>query len=746
MSRDDPVSFGARPVAVPTVLQMEAVECGAACLAMVLAHHRKWVSLDEARTECNVGRDGASAAEIVVAARRYGMSARGVRAEVADLADFGMPLIIYWEFKHFMVLEGGTRRGAVVNDPAVGRRVIPWEQFDLSFTGIALELHPGPEFVRSGERPSLVREAAAVTGGYRRQIALALAAGLLGVIAVIAVPSLCRAYVDHAFVVGGDPRLSPGVTSFFLFAAILVYAAATMVRNNVALTAAQRLAFSMNSQMLTRMLRLPIAYFQQRHSGVLAVRLKANDSLAVAFTITACAVVVDAVMLVAAMSVSVAIAPFVGLTEITIIAAAGIGLGAVNRVAVLDYSRYSSAMLRTSAVAAGALFSMRTIKANGQEAEAFERWSGALTRSANLSWPVRRRQLAYRAFPPSLAGVLICAVSILGGRQLQAGRVTPGCLLQLELLALIGVHGISRVVTSWEDLSSLSEDLAVRRDVMTYPIGTRVDPQTEEPAQGDVAVSADAAATPAGPSAASRIVQLSGHVEVKDVSFGFGKQHLLLEDVSFVVRPGHRVAIVGPSGSGKSTLAKVLAGLYIPTEGELLYDGVSRADLAPAMLAGSVGYVDQFTVFVQGTVRENLSLWDPTFTDVTLAEAARDAVIYREIVGRAGGFDRPMYDGASEWSGGQRQRLELARALATDPAVLVLDEATSQLDTLVEQQIYANLQRRGCTVIVVAHRLSSIRDSDAILVLADGRVVESGTHDSLVAAGGVYRGLIDDEE
>jgi ABC-type bacteriocin/lantibiotic exporter with double-glycine peptidase domain len=713
--------FRSARLQVPTVLQMEETECGAASLCMVLGYFGKWISLDEARVACNVGRNGVSAAAIVAAAQRYGLEARGLRGEIADLSQFRFPLILFWEFHHFLVLERGTARGAIVNDPAMGRRLISWGDFDLSFTGIALELQPGAEFVPSGARPSLVRESAQVLRSSVRPTLLALLAAAMTVVIAVTLPWIARVYADRSNLAFDHAQLSRFSAGMLLVVGVVTGLLTAWLRDGVLAVVSARLALSMNTEMFSRMMALPVTFFQQRHHGVLAGRFSANDDLAVAYTTRAVTTVSDLLLILSANVLLVAVCPTIGWLAVAATAGAGVLMGGATRLVRVNTARYHQSSIQRRAVTISTLFGIDTIRANGEEDGVFVRWSGALARMANSAWRVRAIQALVIGLPPALVGFVVLIIAAVGGQLMLEGEITGGAILQLELTAALSMIAMVRSSALLADTAGLAAGLSARRDIMTYPL-----PEVQE-------------------SESTVLPHLSGRIDVESVTYGFGEADAVLRNVSFSASPGQRIAIVGATGSGKSTLAKILVGLYAPTSGVVLFDGVDRRRLSRSALTGSLSFVEQGSALVSGTVRDNLSLWDPTLSDADLKEAARDAEILDDIMARTSGLDHVMGHDAMEWSGGQVQRLQLARALACKPAILVLDEATSALDTIVEARIYANLKARGCTVIIVAHRLSSIRDADRIVVLERGVVAESGTHAELMASHGRYWEMVQDE-
>jgi NHLM bacteriocin system ABC transporter peptidase/ATP-binding protein len=713
--------FTAKRVRTPTVVQQEAVECGAAALGIVLAHHGRILPLEELRVACGVSRDGAKASNIVRAARTYGLDASGLRCETSALAKTALPAIVFWNFNHFVVVEGAGSRGVWLNDPAVGPRRVSWEEFEGSFTGVVLELGPGPEFEPGGSRPRLVSALAARLSIVAAAPALALCviAGLALAIPGLIVPAFLKIFVD--LVLGeGDRHL---VVPLFLglLAAALAQAGLTWLQQLVLIRLSTKLSLSMSTRFMQHMLRLPVGFFLQRFAGHLVARVALNDQVA---SLLSCQLTITLLSLVSAAVYAVAM-----LVIDPLLGALAIALGAANFAALRAVSRRRrdvnivlvSETAKLNAISFAGVQAIETIKASGAEDDFFSRWSGQQAKVVNGRQDLGVATQALATVPTFLAALSGAAIVALGAVRVLDGTLSLGSLLALQALAISFTVPIQSLVALGQTLQEAEGDLASLDDVLRYPhykVNGRI-PLEEGPAR------------------------LSGRLELEEVSFGYSPLAApLIDRLSLVVEPGHRVAIVGPTASGKSTVARLAAGLYRPWSGRILLDGVPREELAPDLVAAAVSLVDQEINLFEASIRENISLWDPTISEQAVVWAARDACIHDDVTRRSGAYDRRLEEGARDWSGGQRQRLEIARALAGEPALVILDEATSALDPVVEREIDEALRARGCALLIVAHRLSTIRDSDEILVLDEGRVVQRGSHEELIADGGLYADLV----
>ncbi|MBW8879006.1 MAG: NHLP family bacteriocin export ABC transporter peptidase/permease/ATPase subunit [Acidobacteria bacterium] len=714
-------------VRTPTVLQMEAVECGAAALAIVLAHYGRWVPLEELRVACGVSRDGSKASNMVKAARTYGLEAKGFKREPQSLRTVRPPMILHWNFNHFVVLEG-IRKGRVhLNDPGTGPRTVTEEELDQAFTGVVLTFQPGPDFAKRGDPPRLIPALKSRLTGTRAALVFVLLAGLALAIPGLVVPVFSKVFLDSVLLEGRHEWLPPLLLAMGCAAVLL--GALTWLQQSYLLRLETRMAVGGSSRFLWHVLRLPSEFFTQRFAGDISSRVAINDRVAQLLSRDLATNALGALMI-AFFAVLLfqydAVLTLVGIAVVSLNVAA---LKYVSRRRVDGNRRLAQDQGKLLGTAIGGLQTIETLKATGGESDFFARWAGFQAKVVNGRQELERYTQMLDAVPALLSALNSALILGIGGVRVMNGGLSVGGLVAYQLLMAAFIAPVTRLVSLGGKLQTVEGDMNRLDDVLRY----RIDPG----ASGGLDDEMPAEGVP---------VKLAGSLELRQVSFGYNRlDPPLIEGLTLTLKPGSRVALVGGSGSGKSTLARLVTGLYQPWEGEILLDGQPRAAIPPAVLAGSLATVDQNVFLFEGTVRENLTLWDSTVPLPEVVAAARDACIHEDVAARPGGYDSPVEEGGANWSGGQRQRLEIARALVGRPSLLVLDEATSALDPTTESRIDESLRRRGCTCLLIAHRLSTIRDADEILVLDHGKVVQRGTHDELKAVEGPYSRLISTE-
>jgi len=711
-------------VRTPTVLQMTPVECGVASLAMVLGHHGAWISVDELRVAAGVTRDGSKASNLLKAARRFGLSAKGFKKEPDALMSLPTPSIIHWNFNHYLVFEGVRKGYAFLNDPASGPRKVPLSEFSEYYTGVVLAFERGPDFKRVGRKPGLLSGLTQRLDGSYAALAFVMLASLALVAPGVATAGFSKIFVDNILIAGKEDWLVPLILG--VAAAALMRGALTWLQQHYLLRMETKLALSTASRFLWRLIRLPAAFFAQRHVGDLADRMAANDRIALLLSGQLATNTMNLCMVV---FYGLAIALF----DVTL-ALIGLGFALLNGVALRlahrqreDLSRSLAAESgKLAAVTVGSIRSAETMKAAGGEADAFRTWAGYQAKMLDAQRRLGASNALLTAFPVLMAGMTSAAILGVGGLRVMDGSLSVGSIVAIQSLMISFTQPIAGLVELGGRLQTVKGDIARLEDVEAHPT-----PAERGPADG---------APWRGPPA------LTGRLELQEVRFGYSPlDPPLLDGISITLAPGSRTALVGGSGSGKSTLARLAAGVMAPWSGAITLDGRPLFEIPAHVFANSAAYVDQDIFLFEGTVRENLTLWNQSVPSKTLTRALKDADILDEVMGRAGQLDGHVDEGGVNFSGGQRQRLEIARALTADPTLLILDEATAALDAATEKRIDDNLRRRGCACLIVAHRLSTIRDCDEIIVLERGRVLERGSHEELLAAGGAYTALIGSE-
>jgi NHLM bacteriocin system ABC transporter peptidase/ATP-binding protein len=720
---DPPAGMPNRRARVPTVLQMEAVECGAAALAMILGYLGRIVPLEELRAECGVSRDGSKASNVLRAARKYGLIARGFKYELEDLYRLTYPVILFWNANHFLVLEGFKRGKVYLNDPGQGPRVISLEELDASFSGVVLTFETGPEFEPGGTRRSLAAALGRRLVGSELSLLYVLLCGLLLVVPGLVVPTFARVFVDEFLVADRAYVVRPLLIGMAVTAAVTI--ALTWLQEYYLLRLETKLALQTSSRFFDHVLRLPVSYFAQRFAGEIGSRVMINDKVANLISGRLAVTAIDCLMIV---FYAVLMFTYDVVLTMVVIVLALLNVAAVKAVgrARTDASRRLIADRgKLMGTAMNGIQMIETLKATGGEAEFFGRWAGYQAKSLRSEQALQLRSDLVRIVPTVVNTLITGAVLLVGGLRVMDGQLTVGLLVAYQALTGFFTRPLSNFVNFGAELQELEADMNRLDDVLQHDRDPLYRRGTIEPTASD------------------RRLKLQGRVELRGVTFGYSPlDKPLIEELSLTIEPGQRVALVGGSGSGKSTVARLVAGLYQPWSGEILFDGVAREELPRRLLANSVGMVDQEVFLFGGTIRENVTLWDDTIGAPRVTAACGDAEIAEVIETRERGYQAVVGESGSNFSGGQRQRMEIARALVGEPTVLVLDEATSALDPSTEERIDDALRRRGCTCLLIAHRLSTFRDCDQILVMQQGRIVQQGTHEEMKDQDGPYQRLI----
>jgi len=704
----------------PTILQMEWVECGAAALAMVLAHYGLWIPLEQVRVACGVSRDGTKASNMLKAARRFGLEAKGFRKEPDNLNELPMPCIIHWNFNHFVVLEGIDKKRAYINDPAVGRRTVDLAEFDSSFTGVVLAMEPGQDFRATGRKPAVFPVLARELAHSRSAVFLLLAISVALVVPGIVIPAFGKIFVDDILVRNLRGWFAPLLIGMAVTAASR--ALITALQQSLLLRLQTKLSVAMVSRFLWHLMSLPMEFFTQRHVGDVASRVASNEQIA---RFLSGGLATNALNLVSLIFFAAAMAIFD-----LVLAVICVVMALLNVVVLKLFSERLENLNRSLAVERGKLYgstisivrTIETLKASGLEDDAFARWAGFQAKLLNLAQRLGVNSAVVDIFPVFFASLTTAVILGVGGARVIDGAMTIGSLVAFQSLAMSFSAPINALVQLAAGFQGVKADLTRLEDVFRYP--------TEK-------------AAPLPATTQPTMPKLSGRIELRDIQFGYSPlEPPLVDRLSLTLEPGMRIAVVGRSGSGKSTIGRLICGLIKPWSGEIRFDGRPLSDVPPDVFANSVAHVDQDIFLFEGTVRDNLTLWDPTVPEANVSQALKDASIHDEVAARLGNFDCYVAEAGVNFSGGQRQRIEIARALVNNPTILVLDEATAALDPYMEQQIDDNLRRRGCACIIIAHRLSTIRDCDEIILLDNGKVAERGTHGELLAKAGAYAQLV----
>ncbi|MBD2410152.1 NHLP family bacteriocin export ABC transporter peptidase/permease/ATPase subunit [Nostoc calcicola FACHB-389] len=714
-------------VKTPTLLQMEAVECGAAAFGIILAYHRKIVPLAELRQNCGVSRDGSKASNMIKAARNYGMQAKGFKKQLAQLQQLPPPYIVFWNFNHFLVVEGFKKDWVYLNDPATGPRRISFKEFDEAYTGVVLVMEPGPEFQRGGRKPSLIGALFDRLRGSWGAILYCFLAGFFLVIPGLVLPVFNQIFVDNILVENRADWLRPLILGMTI--TVIIQVLLTLLQRRFLRKLNIKLSVEMSGQFIYHILRLPVAFYAQRFAGEISSRININTKVAEVLSGQLARTIIDTVMVV-----------FYALVMFAydgVLTAIGICFAAINILTLQWISRQRTDIYmriiqdrgKVAGTEIAALQSMETLKASALESDFFSRWSGYYTKFINGQQELGITNQVLGVLPVFLTSLSSLAVLVIGGLRVMDGHLSIGMLIAFQSLMTSFLTPVNSLVNFGSTLQELEGDLNRLDDVLQNSTDSELDNHNLHPSQYASAC------------------ELKGYVELKNVTFGYSRTDgPLIQDLSFQLKPGQRVALVGSSGSGKSTVAKLVAGLYQPWSGEILFDGIPREQITRAILSNSLGMVEQEIFLFAGTVRDNLTLWDDTVSNSQLVRACKDAVIHDVILALPGGYEGNLLEGAANFSGGQRQRLEIARALVNDPTILIMDEATSALDAETEKIIDRNLRYRGCSCIIVAHRLSTIRDCDEIIVLEKGKVVQRGTHKEMLELDGSYARLIRSEQ
>ena len=717
-----PITKGAAKV--PVVMQLEALECGAASLTMVMAYYRKWVPLEQVRSDCGVSRDGSKASNIYWAAKAYGFDAKAFRLSPEGLRTKGQfPCIIHWGFDHFVVLDGFKGKYAHINDPARGFVKVDPEEFDREFTGIVIELAPGENFQPSGKPKSTLAFARKRLVGAGSAVAFVMLTTAIGYLFGIINSVTSRIFMDRLLTGQNQEWMAPFLSVMILLALIQIAVAWAQAVYSFKING--KMAAVGSTSYMWKVLRMPMDFFSQRLAGDIQGRLALNASVAGTLVNTFAPVLLNTVMMVfylALMLRQSLLLTLIGVTALVInmVIARVISNKRINitRVQLRDAGKLDGTTV-------SGIDMIETIKSSGAENGFFQKWAGFQASVNTQNIKANRTEAVLGKIPMFFANLANYTVLVLGVLLTMQGKYTLGGVMMFQGFLTSFMTPAMTLVSAGQAIQEMRAQMERVEDVMEYPEDIALANQGDEE---------------------TVLRKLQANLELRNVTFGYSRlDKPLIEDFSLKLKGGQRVALVGASGSGKSTVSKLISGLYQPWSGEILFDGKPRSAYPRDVMLGSVAVVDQDITLFEDTIANNIKMWDNSIQDFEMIMAAQDAQLHDDITRLSGGYQHMLTSGGKNLSGGQRQRMEIARVLSQDPTIIILDEATSALDARTENDVMKAIRRRGITCVVIAHRLSTVRDCDEIIVLDHGKVAERGTHDELMQLGGAYADLVANE-
>ncbi|MGY4688488.1 NHLP family bacteriocin export ABC transporter peptidase/permease/ATPase subunit [Salibacterium sp. K-3] len=717
---DNPEKKFQKKVKIPTVLQMEAVECGAASLAMILAYYGSWIPLEQLRLDCGVSRDGSKAANLLKAARKYHLDTKAYRKEPEELKYMKPPFIVHWNFNHFLVVEGFKKNKVYLNDPVNGRRVISEEEFDEGFTGIVLTFEPTSDFEKKGEDRSFLKLASNRLQYHKSGMLFIILAGLALIIPGLLVPVFSQIFVDEVLLGSMDHWLFPLLFGMGLTA--LLRGSLTWIQQYYLMRMENKMALAESSKFMWHLLRLPMYFFQQRYAGDLASRVELNDKIANLLTGKLAVNVINSMTVVFYLGLMIFYNVYLAGIVVVLTLLNVLFLRIVSEKRTTLSQKMGQDQGNFMGVTMSGLSLIESIKASGTESDFFSKWSGHQAKVINATQTLGIFGQLVSSVPMLINTLTNIIVLLIGGWFILNGQITIGALVAFQTLAKSFFNPVNEIVQMMGEIQDAKGYMSRIDDVLAHEEEEHLPENSVE---------------------SSGRSKLTGSVELEEVSFGYSiLESPFISQFSLQIQPGERIALVGMSGSGKSTLSKLMTGLHRPWAGRIRFDGQPRSEISAYVMALSMSIVDQDIHMFEGTIKDNITLWDDTISEAAVVQAAKDACIHEDIMDKREGYEHWMEEDGRNFSGGQKQRLEIARALVENPSILIFDEATSALDPQTEFRVMENIRGRGCTCVIVAHRLSTIRDCDQIIVLESGSIIQQGKHEQLKAEEGPYMDLV----
>lgn len=706
----------------PTVIQMEAVECGAAALGIVLGYYGQHVSLEELRVSCGVSRDGVNAFNIIRAAESYNLSGKGYEVDAKNINEVHTPAILYWENNHFVVLEGVKKDRVYINDPATGPRVIHFDDFKRQFSRVVLEFERKPNFQKKAFPSTILDAIKKRVAPFYGSLIFLFFVQICVVILSLAMPIFTQIFIDKIL---GESVFSWTWPFLSLLVAIMFLTAFVNLVKGTFLNGLQiKLTTYFSADFLWHVLKLPMQFFSQRYGGEVINRMALNNSIA---NTLSSQVVLTAINLILIIGYGLIIFQYD-----VYIAIIGIVTAAFNLILLYTfkrrrrnaYARIQQEQAKTIGISLDALQNMETIKITSNDNFFFSRIAEHYTKNINALQDIGKKDawlFTLSNLSQQLSNVLLLGI---GTWRVITGHLTIGMLIGLQILLSYFLKPFYELVQFGTSLQTMRIDLNRIDDVLKNPTDPILDDFSK-----------------------TSSLSFQGNLEFKDVCFGYNPlAPPIIDNFNFSIKKGQWVALAGGIGSGKTTLSKLTCCLYHPWKGEVLYDGRLQKEYTRENLMHSIACVDQEIFLFSGTIKDNLTMWNSTIPEEEIVKAAKDACIHQDVMARSEGYNSVLLEAGVNFSAGQKQRLEIARALLLNPSLLVLDEATSALDSETEEQVMTNIRKRGCSCLFIAHRLSTLRFCDHIIVLEKGKMIQQGTHETLKRTPGYYQILVRSEE